>query len=737
MPFANVMAVSRKVNAFTEEKTLLTLAVLSLFSYFWDISLTVLSLVFIQICKKRQTKYIIGAISVAYFITTVVRTAEYIPYISFVLVYLIADFLLEKESHKAVYPAAITFIIAKGYLLTFGYESFYWAVFAVECAMLLVLPYNVSEGFEMLKDNRPVTEFAQLFEIISAFMVTALALDGIHINGLQLSASFLLGAALFYGIKGNISLSLAAALGMVLSLCQQNNFSFLFAGFGVIYLAGVLLLSKGWRGYFILFGVSSVVSLMFISHFNSFIFMTVTGTAMAGCFAAEKLNRTDKAERNSDMTAGESEYADLLVKLEKLNRCFRFLGHTVIDISNLMAKDFVPAQPEDMAAQEICRKCRNNSLCWQENFFHTQQQFSQYAAGLSRGKNAEFDSLFLSRCDRTKQLITALEGAVNLASTQRLMNSVAKHNQKMLQKQFISMAEILRQITFKSSRSGVVNTYITAAMDTFIRNMGKKTEHCLCYQNRDKCIISTKEDFSPQEIYRIKNKLENLYGTKFNLPLSEQEEENIVYTFCQTAAFRCEYSIKSYSRQKNCGDCCEYMETEDNAYIIIADGMGTGSFAAAESRTAVAMLKSLLAAAVEPQTAVEIINIALNLKGTGQSCVAVDILKVDIHTGQTEICKAGGVESIVVSGDKGKIIYKDSLPVGILKDTKTAVAECCLNSGDTVIMTSDGVNIDEKLMDKIALINQTGDAQTVAQYVLNHHVSGDDATAAVLKVIRA
>ena len=722
----------------TDEKIPIALAVLMLFSQYGDVSLASLVLVYLITAKKRTTKYIIGIVSTVHFSFTFLHTAEYVPYISFILVYFIAEYLLDKNGSKAVYPAVITFAAAKTYLLSFGYEGFYWAVFAVEVSAVILLPDAVEKGFEILHNNQPISEFIQLFDTMAALLIVALALDGVKLNGLRLSAAFLLGAAFFYGVKNNVALSLTAVWAMMLSICTERHFLFLFAGYAVIYIMGTYLLNRGWQGYIILAAGAMAVCVLFISQFNSIVFVTTTCCAVVLCIAAVKTTsaRTLYAE-GENIIAGEKEYLDLLGKIQKLNRCFSFLGHTVIDISQLIAKDFVPDQTEDMVASEVCRKCKNNPLCWQENFSYTQNQFSQYAYNLAKGKNPQFDSLLLSRCDKTEQLIASFMSAGNLTATQRLLASAARHNQKILQNQFISMAEILRQITVNTGRSGTVNTMATAAMDRFLQNIGKKVNHCLCYQNRDKCVISTSEDYSPQEIYRIKTKLEGLYNTNFNLPVIEQEEDNIIYTFCQTPEYRCEYSSKSVAHHGNCGDCCEFFETEDTAFVVLADGMGTGSFAAAESRTAVEMLKSMLCASVHPLQALEIINIAINLKGTGQSCVAVDILAVDLYTGKAEIYKAGGAQTVFIGGDRAKILYKDSLPVGILKDTKTACVDISLRAGDSVVLVSDGVETDEALLDKLFILNRFDNVENTAQVTAQNNISDDDATAAAVKLVRA
>ena len=164
--------------------------------------------------------------------------------------------------------------------------------------------------------------------------------------------------------------------------------------------------------------------------------------------------------------------------------------------------------------------------------------------------------------------------------------------------------------------------------------------------------------------------------------------------------------------------------------------MGTGSFAAAESRTAVAMLKSLLSAGISMQNAVDTANIALNLKGTGQSCVSLDILQINRYSGQSRICKAGGANSFVISGGNSKMLSADSLPIGILKETKTAQLDFTLKNGDSVVLMSDGAKADKKQVQTLTLMSQKCTAEEMTKQFIKGQDADDDITVATIKLTR-
>ena len=734
---AKIKTALRSTEYSLKETTLVILCVLSLFSEFADIPLAGLALIYIQLCKNKGSKYICSFASVAYFISTVTQTAFYIPYIAFVFLYIIGDYLLENHSIKPVYPAVLVFAVTKGYVLSFGYEMVYWLYLAAETIAIICAPAAIETGFDILKNNEEVQSGQNLAEVFVALVIIALATDGVHIWGVYFSVAFLLGTACLYGKKLNFTVSFTAVFAMFLTLCPDNNFAILAAGFAVIYCGGLFFTSKGITGYALFMVLSVAVAAITIWRFNSLVFVSTSAVAGAVCFCGDKLlGNIVKTTVDNDNLLGEKDYYELKNKLEKLNRCFRFLGNTVVDISNLLSKEYIPTPLTDSVATEICRKCKNNTLCWQEHYSDTQKQFSAYEYSLQKNITKEFEGGILNRCDKIPQIKQSFEQHNRLNITQKLIHSQGVHNQKILQNQFLAMAGILQEISYQSSLTGVANTAFTHKANSFLASMNKRVNYCICYQNKNKCIISTRQLFTPDESYRFKSKLEAIYNAKFNLPTKECDGENTIYTFVQVPIFGCETGIKSVSRFKNCGDVWDCFTVDEYAYIILADGMGTGSLAHAEGKTVAVMLKSLLTASVKTETALELVNTALNLKGTGQSCVALDILKINLYNGQCSLYKAGAAETVVVDARKCEYLYKDSLPIGILRDTKISVMNFILNNGDTVILSTDGVNLQNKNIEKIKLIKEKSSAQSIAEYIMQNNDTTDDATVAVIKLLR-
>ncbi|MBP1570317.1 MAG: hypothetical protein J6C76_00280, partial [Oscillospiraceae bacterium] len=219
-----------------------------------------------------------------YFVSTVTATAFYIPYIAFVFIYLISDYLLENHKLKAVYPAVFTFAATKAYMLSFGFETAHWVLLMLETVALIVLPQNVKNGFQLLKFNEECSSGENIFETAAALAVTALALDGVQVWGVQFSIAFLLCAGCFYGVKHNFTISFSAMFVMVMILCSNSMAAFFIAGYSAIYCAGLFFLPKGAKGYAGYLLSSAAVAVLCSTQFNSTVFVSSASVSAVGYF---------------------------------------------------------------------------------------------------------------------------------------------------------------------------------------------------------------------------------------------------------------------------------------------------------------------------------------------------------------------------------------------------------------------------------------------------------------------
>lgn len=157
---------------------------------------------------------------------------------------------------------------------------------------------------------------------------------------------------------------------------------------------------------------------------------------------------------------------------------------------------------------------------------------------------------------------------------------------------------------------------------------------------------------------------------------------------------------------------------------IISDGMGSGEQALKESALVIEMLEELLQAGFPKETAFSMMNTAL-VMGREDVCFStLDLSVFDLYTGACEFFKAGAATTFVRRKDKMEHIYSESLPLGVVHSQKIEKECCQLETGDMVIMVTDGVldalpsGEQEQLLDLMILGSPIQNPKELAHYIL-------------------
>ena len=139
------------------------------------------------------------------------------------------------------------------------------------------------------------------------------------------------------------------------------------------------------------------------------------------------------------------------------------------------------------------------------------------------------------------------------------------------------------------------------------------------------------------------------------------------------------------------GDTVIYFERANKFFVILCDGMGSGSDAMHQSRLVARLFEKFLKAGFDKDTALRMINSALSLKADQESFSTVDLLEIDTATGECEFLKIGSAQSFAKNKKEISVISSASLPIGILDNINAEPVKYKAESGDIIVMVSDGV----------------------------------------------
>ena len=205
-------------------------------------------------------------------------------------------------------------------------------------------------------------------------------------------------------------------------------------------------------------------------------------------------------------------------------------------------------------------------------------------------------------------------------------------------------------------------------------------------------------------------------------------------------AYRAKLGVAARSRggARISGDRGASLHTDrGRLYVILCDGAGTGSPAAAESRMAVDTLTELIRAGMPPDAAMETLNGTFVLRDNG-SFSTMDILEVNLISGQGVLYKWGAAPSYLRSGGGVLRLGHAAPPPGLGVETQPEILRLSLWNGDVLALTSDGLDSEEteRLLEEFPGDNVKAIARALVEHAAEQG-GEDDMTAAVVRIIKA
>jgi stage II sporulation protein E len=189
----------------------------------------------------------------------------------------------------------------------------------------------------------------------------------------------------------------------------------------------------------------------------------------------------------------------------------------------------------------------------------------------------------------------------------------------------------------------------------------------------------------------------------FDLPEISVSGGEYCITAFERAAFTVEIGAHQLckGKEKHCGDCYDSFTTaKGQAFVILSDGMGSGSRARVDSAFACGMMAKLLRAGVNAECAAEVVNNDLSVKSDDESFATLDICEIDLFTGKVDVYKAGGAPTYVKCGKKVTKLDGGGVPAGVRQTPVIGKQSFTAGESDMILMVSDGAELDEQWLSR-------------------------------------
>ncbi len=358
----------------------------------------------------------------------------------------------------------------------------------------------------------------------------------------------------------------------------------------------------------------------------------------------------------------------------------------------------------DDAADRVCKSCPNNMVCWGEKYeiFHT--EFDRLVRQLRSGNvltEMSMSPLAAEECIARSSVIKAVNDAYSHYLSVTADERRVRELRRIYTEQLASVHDILEDMGYVAGRGGGKNRTAEKRTEKALSDCGLKDPVAfISHDRRGRLLL---EAYGSGELRTDKEFLGELLisalGSEMELPEVSTGGGRVRVTTTERTQFSAQIGAFQLCKGKNrvCGDCYDtFTDPHGQLYIILSDGMGSGSRARIDSALACSMLSKLLKSGISLGAALETVNTSLMVKSADESYATLDICRIDLNTGECMVFKAGASTTYIKCADRLVRASLSSPPAGTGGKLTVPAQRFTVGNGDIIIMTTDGAAVDEE-----------------------------------------
>lgn len=177
-----------------------------------------------------------------------------------------------------------------------------------------------------------------------------------------------------------------------------------------------------------------------------------------------------------------------------------------------------------------------------------------------------------------------------------------------------------------------------------------------------------------------------------SMDVAKVEEARVLLTETPLWAVESGMAACGVDGSRENGDTYWLGQLADGRYLAaLSDGMGHGALARQESGQTVTLLRLCLEAGYTRAQTLTAVNGMMLLASRGERFSTVDLVTIDLWTGQATLDKLGAAASRLLRGRSMTELTGDALPLGILETVDSRTCMLRLHAGDELVLMTDGV----------------------------------------------
>lgn len=349
----------------------------------------------------------------------------------------------------------------------------------------------------------------------------------------------------------------------------------------------------------------------------------------------------------------------------------------------------------DEVTDRVCRKCNSCGKCFGENRNNSFRIIFSLldvieSQGFCNVKNAP--SEFLNLCEKSEVFLNEFSHVYELYKTEVLKLGNDKNNRDLILQQYGEISDLFFEMSEEIKDGFCFLTEMEKRIAEDLLNSKIKIREVRVIESSERSL----DIYITCEKHISDKLLEERISNILKVPVRFIENcGNSMMRFSPKGIFSTEVYTKQIPKEGQVinGDNLVCFPAENyKYYVVLCDGMGSGEKANRESKLCADMIASYLKAGFSPKMTLNIINSAISLKSDNEIFSSIDLLCIDLMSGQADFYKIGGSKSFFCHNGHTETIFSDTLPVGIFPENHISITSKRISDGDILIMMSDGVS---------------------------------------------
>lgn len=402
----------------------------------------------------------------------------------------------------------------------------------------------------------------------------------------------------------------------------------------------------------------------------------------------------------------------------------------------------------DRAADAVCAACRHKNRCWNAEYMDTLSALNDASLAMKAKGSLQAEDIpahFRERCPGMDAFAAAVNGELRALNYRRELRARLEESRSVAWGQYADMARLLERLAAELGSLNGADPLAERRLLRYLHSLDLDAETAVYRDGRGRLrVVIESGRLTPltrQPDYL--EKLSRVVGLRLCRPEEGEGSSRLTLLEAEPLAVSVGIAALKKKGERVSGDRGSYFKTDAGVLcVILADGMGTGDEAAKDSARVVEILEKFLRAGADPAVAMKVLNSVLLLRGGDNwGFTAVDLMCVDLFTGETCFYKYGAAPSYVRSGRQIRPVKGESLAAGLALGDGAApdLVRMRLRPGCTALIASDGVLADrEDAWVREILSREQPDMKSLARTVLREaeerYGAGDDMTVLALRV---